>query len=1089
MSIYVIPTGAIECWLDSDAIYSDTTSQLVPFNGSTLPSGFWNGLDPNASGTDFFFCDLSGVPFLHNVSNFNIDNRELACWIKFPSMSTTEDTHFLVQWGSGNIITDEQGETFRNLYGGSVNAIVIIDSENVPRAYPYQRQITNKAVDYVNGSWRQIPNFELHPWLRPNDYYPQPESGLFGSGLDFGQSYGMQGQAITFDDHDEYDFTTDGTGDDLPFTMMAVYKWNQTPVSMELFGKRTWFDSNQTYRLRTVATKLVVSLGPDNGGADPQMIWTESDDCVVSGWNSVAATYDASATPEGIKLYASGVQRSQTNHTFSGYDGIGINTHPLTVFSNLDSDASKNYIGDTAILLDAVIPSGSITNFFGFLPTADGVSSINISGVEADEVVVPINYRPTILTQPADISKNVGEFHTFTVDASGATSYQWQKDESNITGETSSGYFDSYISPSDSGSYRVACVNQYGTTWSSGALLTVTGAGEGSGASGVYAGSAYYVSGYIDAAMIAANDINVPVPMGGSGMPEEFWTNVYRSDGKDIVVTDMEGVPFKREIVSFDASSKELRMWVKFPALSATVDTRFLVQYGATELNYPNDSVFNGNYTGDFDHSLACHFRENPNDSSNSGHTFYGITSDAIPVPTPLQYNDLGQIDKSLQINYSPATLMNAYTQDADDLSFVTSSGDAPFTMRTWMRPRSGFSFSWDGLPIMQKGKTTDQGEWYYGFTGTKHSIFLHDPYISGTIWGWHGTESDASYTGDEDTWKHLACTYDGNLDAPGLSLYENGSPDASTDTSGNVGGLAYSGMVNGYGETTIGVLTASGAAGYSYTYAQDVLYGEIFIIRGELTANQMTTQHQLESTFNDQATIVYSDQGEFDTNPYEPPASELAPVVTVELVDIVRDIGDSATYTVEATGDGILSYAWAYNGATIIGEVSPTYTLGSVQETSGGTYAITITNSYGTASSSATLSVVGSSGIIPTGVLPADPGDYVFIDKNYTGVSALNATNIYNMDIGNLFFNDEKADRFLFGNLKTVDTTFSISVSGVNTTVWENLTLSTDRINYSGTVNVSLEHNEIAPVFIKYDVEDNPALGYGTLLLVVGEV
>jgi len=1061
MSTYVTPSGAYKCYIESAKVYADSTFALVPFDGSSLPSGFWNGIDPT-SGTDFFFSDMSGVVASHDVIHFDHANSGLLCWIKLPEVSQTVDTEFLIQWGSGNII-DSGEDAYKNLYGGTHNCRLALNFQHsIDGSTSYFQ--SSEYDNSTNQSYPQVPTYV---------------SGIFGSGMICGRSLNMP-------DSDDYSFVADST--DQPFTLISLYNKIEDNTTLVTKG-------NYEYSFRTMkhnvpsANKYHIGIGYDDGSADPDMITATTTGTFSTGWQQAIATYDGSATFSGVSIYVDGISQTLKNNTNNTHTSMVNTGSSLSVAQHQTAQSTPNWAPayvDYLIIMEGALSSGEVRTFYEFLDIS-GVTSVQISGVT--DVVEPVTYLPTITSHPTAVSKNVGDQNTFTVVASGATSYQWQKDGTNIAGATSSTYFDSYVYTDDSGTYRVATINEWGTTYSNGALLTVLGGGAGDAVSGIYGGSQYFVSGYLEAALVAANDINVPVPMGGSGMPSEFWDNVYRSDGKDIVVTNLSGVPFRREIVHFDPASQELVMWVRFPTISATVDTRFLIQYGSSELNYAEVNVFDGNYTGDFNHRLACHFRESPNDSSSSGHIFYGITSDAIPVPSPLQYNDLGQIDKSLEMNYTPAgTLTNAYTPDAADFSFLTSSGDAPFTIRTWMRPRSGNNFDWDDLPIIQKGATTDQGEWYYGFTGTKHSIFLHDSHPSGTIWAWYGTESDGAYTGDEDTWKHLACTYDGEKTLPGLTLYENGAVDASTDTSGNVGGTDYSGMENGYGQVAIGVLTESGAAGYSYSYAQDVLYGELFILNGELTADQMTTQHQLESTFNDQATIVYGDQEEFDTDPYVPPVASGVPTITTELVNIVRDIGDSATWTVSATGGGTLSYSWTYDDSTIVGASSPSYTLDPVLETSGGTYEVTVASIYGTATSSATLSVVGSSGIIPTGVLPADPDDYVFIDKDYTGFTAIDATNIYNMDIGNLFYGDEKTDRFLFGNLQTDTTTYILSVSGVNTTVWENLTMSTNRSDYSGTLNVSLEYNEIVPIYLKYDVEDNPDIGHGTLLIAVGE-
>ena len=54
---------------------------------------------------------------------------------------------------------------------------------------------------------------------------------------------------------------------------------------------------------------------------------------------------------------------------------------------------------------------------------------------------------------------------------------------------------------------------------------------------------------------------------------------------------------------------------------------------------------------------------------------------------------------------------------------------------------------------------------------------------------------------------------------------------------------------------------------------------------------------------------------------------------------------GATVTFEVQATGTGPLSYAWQFNGSPLIGPASPTLMIGNVQESSVGTYVVTVTD------------------------------------------------------------------------------------------------------------------------------------------------
>ena len=88
---------------------------------------------------------------------------------------------------------------------------------------------------------------------------------------------------------------------------------------------------------------------------------------------------------------------------------------------------------------------------------------------------VPIN-PPTITTEPASQTVNAGSAATFTVVASDATSYQWDRNGQPIAGATSASYtLSPAISANNGDSYSVVVSNAGGSVTSSAAALRVTG--------------------------------------------------------------------------------------------------------------------------------------------------------------------------------------------------------------------------------------------------------------------------------------------------------------------------------------------------------------------------------------------------------------------------------------------------------------------------------------------------------------------------------------------------------------------------------------------------------------------------------------
>ena len=82
------------------------------------------------------------------------------------------------------------------------------------------------------------------------------------------------------------------------------------------------------------------------------------------------------------------------------------------------------------------------------------------------------------------------------------------------------------------------------------------------------------------------------------------------------------------------------------------------------------------------------------------------------------------------------------------------------------------------------------------------------------------------------------------------------------------------------------------------------------------------------------------------------------APSITSAPATVVTRSGTTATFTVTATGTAPLSYAWTRNGQPISGQTAATLQL-TASDATAGTIAVTVSNSAGSATASATLTVV----------------------------------------------------------------------------------------------------------------------------------
>ena len=125
---------------------------------------------------------------------------------------------------------------------------------------------------------------------------------------------------------------------------------------------------------------------------------------------------------------------------------------------------------------NAIVGAGSMrvllsgTNSDG---TGDGIFTFPV--IDTGNPVANSSNAPFILAQPQALTVVAGTAASFYISAASGSplSYQWLKDGVAIDGATSSVYVVAAAATTDEGSYAVSVSNQYGSTVSAGATLTV----------------------------------------------------------------------------------------------------------------------------------------------------------------------------------------------------------------------------------------------------------------------------------------------------------------------------------------------------------------------------------------------------------------------------------------------------------------------------------------------------------------------------------------------------------------------------------------------------------------------------------------
>jgi hypothetical protein len=107
------------------------------------------------------------------------------------------------------------------------------------------------------------------------------------------------------------------------------------------------------------------------------------------------------------------------------------------------------------------------------------------------------------------------------------------------------------------------------------------------------------------------------------------------------------------------------------------------------------------------------------------------------------------------------------------------------------------------------------------------------------------------------------------------------------------------------------------------------------------------------------------------------------APSITAQPDDATKTVGESVTFSVTATGTAPLSYQWRKGGVDISGATGISYTISPVALSDAGSYDVVVSNSCGSATSSAaTLTVTAAEVSITITSSPVTGSGFVKVDN-----------------------------------------------------------------------------------------------------------
>ena len=304
-------------------------------------------------------------------------------------------------------------------------------------------------------------------------------------------------------------------------------------------------------------------------------------------------------------------------------------------------------------------------------------------------------------------------------------------------------------------------------------------------------------------------------------------------------------------------------------------------------------------------------------------------------------YNASGAISTATGASYTTSTAGSYYVKVSSAYGTVTSntvtltantSATAPTitTQPTSQTVNSGNSATFS---VTATGNGTLTYQWYSGAvgSGTAISSATASTYTTSTAGSYYVIVTNTLNGTNASTTSSLVTLTVTTATAPTITT----QPVSQTVASGNT--ATFTVAASGNGTLSYQWYNASGAinGATSASYTTGTA-GTYYVVVTNMVGTSMA------STTSSTATLTINS----------------APTITTQPSNQTVVLGNSATFSVAATGSGTLSYQWYIgsvgNGTAIAGATGATYTIATTTSSSAGTYYVAVTNSVGTTNSAA---------------------------------------------------------------------------------------------------------------------------------------
>ena len=528
---------------------------------------------------------------------------------------------------------------------------------------------------------------------------------------------------------------------------------------------------------------------------------------------------------------------------------------------------------------------------------------------------------PTITSQPGSQTVTAGQTATFSVTASGTAplSYQWKKNGTNISGATSASYTTPATTTGDSGSsFTVTVSNTAGSVTSGAATLTVTSA----------AVAPSITSQPTNKTVTAGQTATFVVTANGTAPLSYQWkkngTNISGATSASYTTpattTGDSGSSFTVTVSNTTGSvtSNAATLTVSPAAVAPAITTQ------------PSNQTVTAGQTATFmvaatgTAPLSYQWKKNgTNISGATGSTYTTpatTTGDSGSSFTVVVSNTAGSIASgtaTLTVNPAPVA-PTVVTQPSNQT--VTAGQTATFSVTAGGSAPLSYQWKKNGTAIA-------------GATSSTYTTPATTTADSGAVFNVTITNTAGSVTSGNAT-----LTVNASAVAPTITT----QPASITVTAGQTATFAV--VAAGTGPLTYqwqknGSNISGGTASYTTPATSTSDNGSTFVV---------TVSNSKGSVTSAAATLTVN------------PAPVTAPTITSGPASQSVVAGQTATFSVVATGTAPLTYQWQKNNTNISGANGASYTTPATSSTdNGATYVVTVSNSAGSATSDpATLTV-----------------------------------------------------------------------------------------------------------------------------------